>query len=63
MSRSTTESKKLSKQRKLTCTESEKKKEAKNEQKICQEWDLNPCPFGPVPETGALDQLGHLDVY
>jgi hypothetical protein len=31
-------------------------------QKIfCQEWDLNPCPFGPVPETGALDQLGHLD--
>jgi hypothetical protein len=27
----------------------------------CQEWDLNPCPFGPVPETGALDQLGHLD--
>ena len=28
----------------------------------CQEWDSNPCPFGPVPETGALDQLGHLDV-
>ena len=27
----------------------------------CQEWDSNPCPFGPVPETGALDQLGHLD--
>ena len=19
-------------------------------------------PFGPVPETGALDQLGHLDI-
>ena len=30
---------------------------------ICQEWDSNPCPFGPVPETGALDQLGHLDFY
>ena len=29
---------------------------------MCQEWDLNPRPFGPVPETGALDQLGHLDV-
>lgn len=29
---------------------------------ICQEWDSNPCPFGPVPETGALDQLGHLDI-
>ncbi|RDX95328.1 hypothetical protein CR513_22171, partial [Mucuna pruriens] len=29
--------------------------------KACQEWDSNPCPFGPVPETGALDQLGHLD--
>ncbi|RDX61929.1 hypothetical protein CR513_59794, partial [Mucuna pruriens] len=29
----------------------------------CQEWDSNPCPFGPVPETGALDQLGHLDIY
>ena len=28
----------------------------------CQEWDSNPCPFGPVPETGALDQLGHLDI-
>lgn len=28
----------------------------------CQEWDSNPCPFGPVPETGALDQLGHLDL-
>ena len=28
----------------------------------CQEWDSNPCPFGPVPETGALDQLGHLDM-
>ena len=27
----------------------------------CQEWGSNPCPFGPVPETGALDQLGHLD--
>ena len=27
----------------------------------CQEWDSNPCPFGPVPETGALDQLGHPD--
>ncbi|AES76633.1 transmembrane protein, putative [Medicago truncatula] len=26
-----------------------------------KEWDSNPCPFGPVPETGALDQLGHLD--
>ena len=24
----------------------------------CQEWDSNPCL---VPETGALDQLGHLD--
>ena len=35
----------------------------KNEkQPKCQEWDLSPCPFGPVPETGALDQLGHLDV-
>lgn len=33
----------------------------KNEEQ-CQEWDLNPCPFGPVPETGALDQLGHLDL-
>ncbi|KAK9089842.1 hypothetical protein Scep_028924 [Stephania cephalantha] len=30
--------------------------------KFCQEWDSNPCPFGPVPETGALDQLGHLDL-
>ena len=30
--------------------------------KPCQEWDSNPCPFGPVPETGALDQLGHLDI-
>ena len=29
---------------------------------LCQEWDSNPCPFGPVPETGALDQLGHLDI-
>ena len=29
---------------------------------FCQEWDSNPCPFGPVPETGALDQLGHLDL-
>ena len=27
----------------------------------CQEWDLNPRPFGPAPEAGALDQLGHLD--
>ena len=26
----------------------------------CLEWDSNPCPFGPVPETGALDQLGYL---
>lgn len=33
------------------------------EQNSCQEWDLNPCPFGPVPETGALDQLGHLDLF
>ena len=33
----------------------------KHSEKICQEWDLNPRPFGPVPETGALDQLGHLD--
>ena len=33
----------------------------KFKKKICQEWDSNPCPFGPVPETGALDQLGHLD--
>ena len=32
-----------------------------NDKKDCQEWDSNPCPFGPVPETGALDQLGHLD--
>ena len=32
-----------------------------NNRKNCQEWDSNPCPFGPVPETGALDQLGHLD--
>ena len=31
--------------------------------KSCQEWDLNPCPYGPVPETGALDQLGHLDIF
>jgi hypothetical protein len=30
--------------------------------KKCQEWDSNPYPFGPVPETGALDQLGHLDL-
>jgi hypothetical protein len=29
---------------------------------LCQEWDSNPCPSGPVPETGALDQLGHLDM-
>ncbi len=27
----------------------------------CQQWDSNPRPFGPVPETGALDQLGHID--
>lgn len=27
----------------------------------CQEWDSYACPFGPVPESGALDQLGHLD--
>ena len=44
----------------------EKKKQEKKadlcwKQKTCQEWDSNPCPFGPVPETGALDQLGHLD--
>ena len=37
-----------------------KKKKPKNI--VCQEWDSNPCPFGPVPETGALDQLGHLDL-
>ena len=37
------------------------KKQLKRLQKKCQEWDLNPRPFGPVPETGALDQLGHLD--
>ena len=36
------------------------KKQKKNS---CQEWDSNPCPFGPVPETGALDQLGHLDSF
>ena len=34
----------------------------KEKQPKCQEWDSSPCPFGPVPETGALDQLGHLDV-
>ena len=34
-----------------------------NKKRYCQEWDSNPCPFGPVPETGALDQLGHLDVW
>ncbi len=28
---------------------------------FCQQWDSNPRPFGPVPETGALDQLGHID--
>jgi hypothetical protein len=28
----------------------------------CQQWDSNPRPFGPVPETGALDQLGHIDL-
>ncbi|RZB92597.1 hypothetical protein D0Y65_024525 [Glycine soja] len=27
----------------------------------CQQWYSNPCPFGPVPETGALDQIGHLN--
>lgn len=37
------------------------KKKNKWTKKECQEWDSNPCPFGPVPETGALDQLGHPD--
>ena len=36
--------------------------EIKKKYLYCQEWDSNPCPFGPVPETGALDQLGHLDL-
>jgi hypothetical protein len=39
-----------------------REKERKTIKKTCQEWDSNPCPFGPVPETGALDQLGHLDL-
>ncbi len=30
---------------------------------LCQQWDSNPRPFGPVPETGALDQLGHIDTH
>ncbi len=34
----------------------------KPQQKHCQQWDSNPRPFGPVPETGALDQLGHIDL-
>ena len=33
----------------------------KSQKMTCQQWDLNPRPFGPVPETGALDQLGHID--
>ena len=28
----------------------------------CQKWDLNPRPFGPVPETGALDRSAILTV-
>jgi hypothetical protein len=39
-----------------------RKKDRIMQKKSCQEWDSNPCPFGPVPETGALDQLGHLDL-
>ena len=39
-----------------------KKGKKKTKNIVCQEWDSNPCPFGPVPETGALDQLGHLDL-
>lgn len=35
---------------------------SKNEKeiKICQEWDLNPRPFGPEPKSGALDHSAKL---
>ena len=27
---------------------------------VCQRWDLNPRPFGPAPEAGALDRSATL---
>ncbi len=45
------------------CSVSSQKNFQKNMNNItCQQWDSNPRPFGPVPETGALDQLGHIDL-
>ena len=35
----------------------------KNQNNLCYQRDLNPCPFGMEPKSIALDQLGHDNVH